>query len=76
MAGRPKGSLNKTTIETKERRKLFDRMVKKKYKDIIAVQIADALVDSRARHYLLDQYIGKPKEEVEVSGGVNLIIDF
>ena len=68
----------KKTIERDRQRDVFNKLVDEKWEPIVKAQIKAALDpdNNQARHYLMDQRFGKPKEEIEMSGGVTLIIDF
>ena len=66
------------SIERERQRDVFNKLVDEKWEPIVKAQIKAALDpdNNQARHYLMDQRFGKPKEEIEMSGGVTLIIDF
>ena len=55
--GRPKGSKNKTTLDKEQRRALFEELVSDKF---------EQLVDKARPEYLLDQFIGKATDKMEL----------
>ena len=77
-AGRPVGAKSKTTISRERQREVFNKLVDEKWIPIVETEIKAALESNNvsARHYLMDQRFGKPKEEMELSGGITLVMDF
>lgn len=59
--GRPLGSLNKTTLLKEERRAIFDEVVSQVY--------VKTILDAKPE-YLLDQFLGKAPDKVEVDAVV------
>ena len=57
--GRPKGSKNKETLAREERKAIFDAHISQKFLK---------LVDKARPEYVLDQFLGKAKETLEISG--------
>ena len=57
--GRPKGAKNKSTLEKEQRRAIFDLRISEKWESII---------DKLPPTYIADQFIGKPKETIELQG--------
>ena len=54
--GRPKGSKNRTTLDKEQRRVLFEELVSDRFEDLVKKARAE---------YLLDQFLGKAKEQIE-----------
>ena len=63
--GIKKGGKHAKTKSAERQRKLFNKMVDAKWKDIISAQIEDSIKDYKPREYVINQRIGKAKESVE-----------
>lgn len=74
--GRKKGSKNKSTLEHEKYRIAFEKETGKKWDDIIQAQLVDAMKNTKARHYTIDQMIGKPLDRTKVEAEITLEIDF
>ena len=59
MGGRPKGSKNIATLDKESRKAMFDEHISQKFLEI---------VDKARPEYVLDQFLGKPREIIELQG--------
>ena len=78
LGGKPK---KKTLNLTEQARALRERFMKKLYKRwdvLIEAQLKDSETNYKAREYTFSQAIGKPLEtsQLELSGGITLVMDF
>lgn len=64
--GRPVGSKNKNTLYAEGLRDLFINKASEEWEELVKAEIRDAKKNYRARHYIFDQVIGRPKESVEL----------
>ena len=53
------------TKSAERQRAIFNKMVDEHWKPIILAQVSEALTDEKAREYVINQRIGRPKESVE-----------
>lgn len=63
--GIQKGGKHAKTKSAERQRELFNKMVDAKWKTIIQAQVIEAVLDEKAREYVINQRIGKAKESID-----------
>ena len=76
LGGRPPGVKNASTIKKEALRQRFEEYFAKEWDTLVESQMKDAIENFKARHYVFDQILGKPKESLELSGDENKPIAF
>ena len=65
----------KATLKVEELRANFQNQVLEKWQLLMDAQLTDSLKNYKARHYTIDQTIGKAKESIALDNNINLKLD-